>query len=253
MEEGAAAPFFVMEREENNTKRCSKCGDLLYFTQFSSDKRHKDGLQSSCKKCRQLYYKKNRDVILEKQRRSRATPEDKQKRRIYLDKNRDKIKNQKKKAKALWDLNNKDHIAEYEEKNKDVFRKRRSDYWRRRRLSDVSVKIRSNLSRRIRCSLSEYRLRKKDKTVDLLGCSMSFFCEYIESLFLDGMSWYNYGNKRDNWELDHIIPCDSFNMEDDTELRKCFHYTNVRPLWVSENRKKSNKLIYENTSTPHLS
>lgn len=70
----------------------------------------------------------------------------------------------------------------------------------------------------------------------MLGCEITFFKEYIESLFEDGMSWDNHGE----WELDHIIPCSSFNMNIKEDQKKCFHYTNIQPLWKTENRKKYN-------------
>jgi len=55
------------------------------------------------------------------------------------------------------------------------------------------------------------------------------------------MTWENYG--KNGWHVDHIIPISFFNMEDATEQRMCFHYTNLQPLWWKENLEKSNKLI----------
>jgi 5-methylcytosine-specific restriction endonuclease McrA len=45
------------------------------------------------------------------------------------------------------------------------------------------------------------------------------------------MNWDNYGKI---WEVDHIYP---------TSKGGSFHYMNTQPLLISENRKKSNKLI----------
>ena len=52
------------------------------------------------------------------------------------------------------------------------------------------------------------------------------------------MSWSNRGE----WHIDHIIPCSSFNLLDEKEQEKCFHYTNLQPLWAAENLSKSNKI-----------
>ena len=54
------------------------------------------------------------------------------------------------------------------------------------------------------------------------------------------MSWNNYGF--DTWHIDHIIPCDKFDLTDPKQQEQCFHYTNLQPLWAIENWQKANKL-----------
>ena len=39
-------------------------------------------------------------------------------------------------------------------------------------------------------------------------------------------------------QIDHIIPCKTFDMSDPEQQRKCFHYTNLQPLWQYENLSK---------------
>jgi hypothetical protein len=48
------------------------------------------------------------------------------------------------------------------------------------------------------------------------------------------MTKENYGK----WHVDHIIPCAAFNFNNEEEQRRCFHYTNLQPLWAEENIKK---------------
>jgi hypothetical protein len=60
------------------------------------------------------------------------------------------------------------------------------------------------------------------------------------------MSWHN----RELWHIDHIIPCDSFDLSNPDQQKKCFHYTNLQPLWKEDNLKKSNKLNYELNEHP---
>ena len=61
--------------------------------------------------------------------------------------------------------------------------------------------------------------------------------QYLESLFTEGMTWDNYGE----WHVDHIIPCDFFDLDIYSERKFCFHYTNLQPLWAYDNISKSNK------------
>lgn len=77
---------------------------------------------------------------------------------------------------------------------------------------------------------------KEASSTQYIGCDHRQLREHIAKQFVDGMTWDNYGTK---WECDHIIPCASFDLGDQEQARKCFHYTNLRPLAKSENRKKS--------------
>lgn len=73
-----------------------------------------------------------------------------------------------------------------------------------------------------------------------LGCSYEQCRRYITGLLKPGMSWDNYG---DIWELDHIHPLSSFNLTIDAEALRAAHYTNLRPMFVTDNRSKHSKLI----------
>jgi 5-methylcytosine-specific restriction endonuclease McrA len=69
---------------------------------------------------------------------------------------------------------------------------------------------------------------KAEGTRTILGIDLTGYKEYLESKFTEGMSWENFGE----WEIDHIIP---------VSKGGSFHYTNTQPLWMKENRQKSNK------------
>lgn len=73
--------------------------------------------------------------------------------------------------------------------------------------------------------------------MEFIGCSMTQLKSHLSSQFKDGMSWDNYGRK--GWHIDHIIPCYSFDLIDPNEQKKCFHYTNLQPLWWLDNCRKN--------------
>ena len=66
---------------------------------------------------------------------------------------------------------------------------------------------------------------------------------YLESLFQEGMTWDNYNFY--GWHIDHIIPIASFDLSDPEQQKKCFHYTNLQPLWASDNLQKGVKLDWK--------
>ena len=42
--------------------------------------------------------------------------------------------------------------------------------------------------------------------------------------------------------IDHHIPIASFNLLKEEEQKKCFHYTNLKPLWAKDNLSKGKKV-----------
>lgn len=79
---------------------------------------------------------------------------------------------------------------------------------------------------------------KSASTQKLIGCSIDELKKHLESKFTEGMNWENYGD----WHVDHIIPCASFDFSKEDEQKKCFHYTNLQPLWAKDNLRKGDKI-----------
>ena len=93
------------------------------------------------------------------------------------------------------------------------------------------------------------RTRAKEHGIEYeLGCEIDELIRQIESQFKIGMCWRNYGVK---WELNHIILVsyvlgDEFQVKTPKEQQKIkqkiVNYTNIQPLFNSENAKKRDKL-----------
>lgn len=117
--------------------------------------------------------------------------------------------------------------------------RRAAIYTRNRRARDAAFRIRCALRCRLTSALKTQSVaRRNNRTVPLLGCSLSFLCAHLEQRFRPGMSWDNYGE----WEIDHIRPCALFNLRRAAERRACFHWSNLQPLWKRDNRRKGARL-----------
>lgn len=105
---------------------------------------------------------------------------------------------------------------------------------------------RNNLEWRIQKSLRDrlYRAikfhRKIGSAIELVGCTFPELISHLESKFRDGMTWQNWGV--DGWHIDHMQPCASFDLSDPEQQRRCFHYTNLQPLWASDNQRKKDRV-----------
>lgn len=148
-------------------------------------------------------------------------------------------------SKSHWDnLRNdcKVCLVEWRKENRKKLNEKHLIYEKNRKLTDPQFKLIKTLRSRLASVIKRQNISKSNSTIDLLGCSVSFLKEYLESKFKEGMTWENHGE----WHIDHIRPCASFNLLDEEEKKKCFHYTNLQPLWAYENLSKGCKFIDDN-------
>lgn len=220
-------------------KICTKCNMSKVLESFSKRSVNKDVLKSSCKDCdKELtqeyykeYYKKNKEILSEYKRQHYIDNKD-----IYLK----KAENWRENNKELyldhlkeWRENNKEYSKEYlkewKTNNRDKIRKYDKDF---REINPHIVAWRSSL----KLALKRLGYKKESLTIDLLDYSANDLRNHMEELFLDGMSWNNWGE----WHIDHKIPLSKF--KENTPIHIVNSLDNLQPLWAFDNLSKSNKL-----------
>jgi hypothetical protein len=148
-------------------------------------------------------------------------------------------------SKTHWDnLRNecKECLTEWRKENRKILNEKTKQYEKKRKEIDPEFKLIKTLRSRLGNAIRRQNSNKTDTTINLLGCSVSFLKKFLETKFTDGMSWDNHGK----WHIDHIKPCALFNLLDEEEQKKCFHYTNLQPLWATDNLIKGCKYIDDN-------
>jgi hypothetical protein len=253
-------------------KTCSVCHipkDL--DNDFYKSKQSKDGKSSRCKECDGKKRKRHHDNNLEQEAKRAAKYYEEHKDTIaprmaeygaqwYLENKEKKDADNKAWHEAHpdaareyareWRKNNpekvKESIRKYRKANKEkIATQRRAriqkirDYKKLRNATDVAFRLYNLLSTRMRNAILRSSGIKYNATMELIGCSPAFLKDYLESLFKRGMSWENYGTF---WEIDHIIPCDKWDLTDPREQLRCFHFSNLQPLSRKRNRRKSNTI-----------
>lgn len=207
---------------------CKKCNIKKHEDDFV---KNQGNLCKVCKKeSDKEYYEKNKSYIKNKTKENRLNNIEKyseyHKNRYILKK--DDISEY---MKQYYD-NNRDRIlartTNYRNTNKELINKKRRDkdspYF-----TKPEHKIRNSLRQRL-SKIVKYKDRKiHKKIIPFLGCSITELRKHLESKFLPTMTWENYGKY---WHIDHIIPCSFFNLIDEEEQKKCFHYTNLQPLFA---------------------
>lgn len=165
------------------------------------------------------YRRENRERLLEQKR-------------IYYLANRERIL-----ARVRADIERKQsYDREYHRQTREKNRTRRQAYQLKYR-SDATRRLAHNLRNR----LSKFIRRRSGRasTESLLGCTFEDFRRNIERQFLRGMNWKNYGS---HWHIDHIIPVTAFDLGNPEHIRRCFHFSNLRPLLAQENLRKGKRI-----------
>ena len=206
-------------------KICIKCKETKELELFVKTK-------NSCKECEKEYKRNHRLKNKEKLKEYAAK---------YYENNKNSILERV----ANNYSNDREKKLEYQKKyaslNKENISKYKMEYQRGRRKNDPMFKLKYVVGRLIRNSLKCKGLSKNKKSIDILGCDIKFFKEYLEVRFTDDMNWSNYGVV---WDIDHIIPLSS--AVDEFDIIKLNHYTNLQPLDSYVNRFiKRNKLDFE--------
>lgn len=234
-----------------DTKKCTKCGRELPLDQFGERKLvgGNKGYKSWCKDCLKFAARKWRKDNPEKtktRKRSKPSPEKARAKAARWRKNHPEYgkewkKNNPEKVKSNnieWQKNNpgkrRASVAKWRKNNPGYCAK----HDRMRRAIDPNFKLIKNIRRAL---LSAIRYNTKaGHTIELLGCSIEYLRQHLERQFKPGMSWDNYGLY--GWHIDHIIPVSYFDHSDPEQQRRCWHYTNLRPLWAEDNLRKHNNI-----------
>jgi hypothetical protein len=185
------------------------------------------------------------DPVLRKQGRRKAWREaNKEKMKAWRENNKERLKAWREDNKdilrskrLIYKRKNKDKIKAWYENNKGKMRDRRRSYKRNRFKNDIQFKLSENLRKRLNVAFKGNC--KAGSAVRDLGCTIPELKSYLESKFQPGMSWDNYGFY--GWHIDHIKPLSSFDLSDRKQLLEACHYTNLQPLWWTDNLSKSDK------------
>lgn len=209
-------------------KRCCSCKVEKDFSLFHKSRSNDDGYKPACKECRKIEstkrYAKHSESIKEYTQNYRN--DNPKKNQEYYQENQEYFINYREA--------NLEHHREWRKINRKNINTRRKIYLDNNPSAKIAARCRSRVSEAIK----QQSATKYKNCVDLLGCSFEELKTHLESQFTKGMTWENYGK----WHIDHIKPCKSFNLTENSEQIKCFHFSNLQPLWAIDNIKKGCKI-----------
>ena len=207
-------------------KKCYKCQELKSLDSFWKHKGTSDGLQTWCKDCKKAHNKLNGKSYYNIEYHKN-----------YYKENKEKIAEYQR----CYERNNREFINAYRRKynTKESWLEWRRKRYKERMGKDIDFRLSYVLRARLNRALNG--IVKRESVINLLGCDIEKFKSYIELQFSEGMNWDNYGYY--GWHIDHIKPIASFDLTDPEQQKKCFHYTNLQPLWAEDNMSKGRKIV----------
>lgn len=222
-------------------KWCGLCKEWKCVENFGNFSNGWDGLKANCRSCKAKHSKEynQRPEVRERtrKRKGRYYKESRyvERKRRYAKKNREKLNLRARK----WREANSEKVRKIQKRcqRRRVLNGKSRAYHNKRYHNDPKYRLIENLRTRLWGAFRAQGLRKTTSTMKLCGCSLEKLKQHLESQFTDGMSWENKGK----WHIDHIRPVSSFDLSDVEEQKKCFHYTNLQPLWALDNMRKGAK------------
>lgn len=127
------------------------------------------------------------------------------------------------------------YLALQKKWDKDNY-KHKLEYIKKRRKINPQVRIKTLLRGRLRKALKGKS--KSASTMELLGCDIDYLLKYLKYQLQPGMTL-------DDMQIDHMMPCASFDLTKTEQQKACFHYTNLQPLSQHENGSKGAKILYD--------
>jgi predicted PolB exonuclease-like 3'-5' exonuclease len=136
--------------------------------------------------------------------------------------------------------NNREAILAQQKLHRQQTKERYNSYQRRyqaeRKKTDPIYKMITNLRTRTYALVASKGFSKKSGFNKYLGCSTEKLKKHLEAQFQPGMTWDNYGE----WHVDHVYPLSRASTI--VKLEKLCHYSNLQPLWASDNLSKSDNI-----------
>ena len=224
-------------------KTCRGCGETKLLGEYHKKKSGKYGRCVKCKLCKKAYMKAYNQSAARKA--IKKAYDQSEKRKAYMKaynkrysqteagKATKKAYRESEKGKAT----EKAYMKAYNQSEAGKAYKKRymKAYIKNRCQTDPVFKLRC----RLRSGFCDWIKgnTKTCRTEQYVGCTYKELLDHLESQFEEGMTWENHGE----WQIDHFKAQSRFDPTIEEEAFKCWHYTNLQPLWAEINISCGNK------------
>lgn len=221
-----------------NTKRCTICNLELSIDSFYRDRTpiHSISYISKCKKCY------NKQILYRKKIEPSTSIISKKCSICNIEKSIDNYYKSYRHKDGYFKWCNKCHDIKAKNKGNNQKIKRTQEYmkeYNKKKLEDAVYQLKYTVRCSLNKNLKNNTTTKQNSTLKYMGCSFEFLKMWFEFNFDTNMSWENRGKY---WHIDHIKPCNSFDLTNQEDIYRCYNWTNLRPLEKMENILKGDTI-----------
>jgi len=226
------------------SKLCPTCNKIKELTEFNKNKNCKDGYQRECRNCCHTHHDKHYHT----KKSPRLKENLKEGHKICTCCKQELLLTEFNKQKGgRFGVSGECKVCLFNRNKmwRDNGGKQWENNWTKiQRQTNPQYKLKQVLRGRYLDALKRHtsggKVNKHHSAIELIGCSIDFYKQYLEQQFKPDMTWINHGIL---WEIDHIKQCASFDLIYSEEQQKCFNYINTQPLYKSDNRSKGDKYL----------
>lgn len=218
-------------------KTCQTCKQSKPLDEFDKThgKRDPNSRRNHCKTCR--YQQK---LNPKRAKRPSWTPEyTKAYARAYYEAHKADYAARGKAYVALHPEETKAYRQRHYQENKDKARRQTQAYKKQRMVVDPAFRLETKMRNRLNGVLRGLGLKKSRRSIKMLGCTAQQLKEYLEAQFQPGMTWDKWGSGPGTFQIDHITAVALFELSNPIHQQRCFHYTNLQPLWWEDHQIKT--------------
>jgi hypothetical protein len=240
-------------------KTCNVCDverDIIHFATYFSKSLDKTVIENRCRLCkneirRKLMAEKAAIKKVEKEKNNtnkediiklpkfiielpKLTEKQIAKKELIKKRNRDRAREKYAKTKDTEKgklLKEKNRLYKYEQKDKINATRRK---YLKEKMKDPHERIKRSMK-----TLLLAKIKKNSSSTTYFGTSMDLIFKWLEFNFTKDINWENYGKY---WQIDHTIPVNLWDMENNNEVLLCFNWKNLMPLQKMMNLRKASHL-----------
>jgi hypothetical protein len=225
-------------------KLCPTCEQTKELTEFNKNKNRKDGYQRECRKCshnsHNKHYRTKKSVRLKENLKEGHKICSCCKQELLLSEfNKAKLGRFGVSSECKTCLLNRNKIW-----RENGGKQWENNWTKTQRKTNPQYKLKQILRGRYLDALKRHttggKVNKHHSAIELIGCDIEFYKQYLEQQFKSDMTWENHGVL---WEIDHIKPCAAFDLTNIEQQKQCFNYINTQPLYKVDNRSKGDKYL----------